>query len=129
MTKSDMESLDAFHRKQLKQVWKITWKQKVTNEKLYRISKTKPLSKEIAKARWKLFGHVLRLHNETPAQRSVKYYFENNENRKKFRGRPRATIVTTLDRDISDVYDLNKEIINIKKLKNYNDIEQLQGIA
>ena len=71
MTKSDMESLDAFHRKQLKQVWKITWKQKVTNEKLYRISKTKPLSKEIAKASCKLFGHVLRLHNATAVQRNI----------------------------------------------------------
>lgn len=96
MTKKDMESLDAFHRKQLKKLWKINWKQKITNEQLYRMSKTIPLSKQIAKARWKLFGHVLRLNIETPAQKSIKYYFENNENQKKFRARPRTTIVTTL---------------------------------
>ena len=129
LTKKDMESLDAFHRKQLKKIWKIKWKQKITNKNLYEMSNAKPLSYEIARQRWKLFGHILRIHKETPAQRSMKYYFENHENLKKFQGRQRETIVTTLDRDIEMAYGLNAEMMKIRKLRSYRDIETLQEMA
>ena len=51
------------------------------------------------KVRWKLFGHTLRMDKETPARKAMKFYFEKTE-AKKYRGRKRATIVTTLNRDI-----------------------------
>ena len=36
----------------------------------------------------------------TPARRAMKYFFEKRAN-KKFKGRKRATIITTINRDIS----------------------------
>ena len=88
ITKSQSESIDAFHRKQLRKIWKINWKNKISNEKLYKMSEARPLSHDIVISRWKLFGHVLRMDEDTPAQKSMKYFFENYEKRKIFRGRP-----------------------------------------
>ena len=34
ITKSQSESIDAFHRKQLRKIWKINWKNKISNEKI-----------------------------------------------------------------------------------------------
>ena len=129
MTKTDSESIDAFHRQQLRKIWKITWKDKISNNKLYEMSKAKPLSYEIAKSRWRLFGHILRLKSDTPAQKSMSYYFENHENRKKYRGRPRETIITTLEKDIKNANILDPVLMPLNKLNEYKDIENLQYIA
>ena len=46
-----------------------------------------------------LLGHIFRLPPDCPARKPVKYYFEERSN-KKFNGRKRTTIVTTLNDDI-----------------------------
>ena len=48
LTKSQSESIDAFHRKQLRKIWKIDWTNKISNEKLYKTSEVRPLSHGIA---------------------------------------------------------------------------------
>ena len=50
----------------------------------------------------KLLGHTLRMNVNTPAQKAMQYYFENNKQSKQFRGRPRTTIATVLNRDIKE---------------------------
>ena len=47
-----------------------------------------------------MFGYVLRLNENTPARKAMKWCFQVPVGCKKFRGRKRATIVTTLNRDI-----------------------------
>ena len=47
-----------------------------------------------------MLGHTLRMPPNTPARRAMKYFFEKRTN-KKFSGRKRATIITTINRDIS----------------------------
>ena len=37
LTKNERESMNAFHRRQLRLVWKFNWKMKVRNTKLYEI--------------------------------------------------------------------------------------------
>ena len=44
-------------------------------------------------------GHILRLNEQCPANNAMKFYFEET-NAKNYRGRPRTTIVTTLNNDI-----------------------------
>ena len=46
------------------------------------MSKAKPLSYEIAKSRWRLFGHILRLKLDTPAQKSMSYELLFRKSRK-----------------------------------------------
>ena len=105
MSVSDEDKMDSFHRKQLKHVLNIHYPNKITSKQLYKITNTQPISPDIAKARWKMFGHVLRMHKDTPARRAMKFYFEERPE-KKFRGRKRTTIVTTLNRDIANTRKL-----------------------
>ena len=58
------------------------------------------------------------MHKDTPARRAMKFFFEK-ENIKKFRGRKRSTIVTTINNDIKrtkkkypnfDLNEINSEL-------------------
>ena len=71
---------------------------KISNNKLYKIIGTKPLSTTITETRWKLLGHILRLPTDCPERKAMRYYFEERAN-KIFRGR-RTTKVSTLNEDI-----------------------------
>ena len=101
VSKDDQRKLNSFHRKQLRQVIGIQcqWPHKISNEKLYNITGTKPISIVITERRWKLLCHILRLSHECPARKAMRYYFEERT-QKVFRGRRRTTIVTTLSEDI-----------------------------
>ena len=55
-----------------------------------------------------MFGHPLRMNENTPARKAMKWFFEAPPvNVKKFRGRKRATIITTLNRDIESTKQIN----------------------
>ena len=70
---------------------------KITNNKLYQVTETEPLSMTITERRWKLLAHILRLPVDCPARKAMRYYFEERTN-KKFVGR--TTIATTINEDI-----------------------------
>ena len=70
------------------------------SKNVYRLTKQKPISIEITERRWEMLGHVLRMLNDTPARKAMKFFFETRESTTKFRGRKRASIVTTINRDI-----------------------------
>ena len=99
VSKNDQRKLNSFHRRQLRKVIGIQWSHKISNNKLYKITGTKPLSITTTERRWKLLGHILRLPAECPARKAMRYYFEERTN-KIFRARRRTTIVSTLNEDI-----------------------------
>ena len=100
LSNADERNLNSFHRKQLRKVLGIKWPHTITNDKLYKLTNTEKLSNTIAARRWKLLGHILRLHPNTPARKSMMYYFEERKTSKKFLGRPRTTLVSTINKDI-----------------------------
>ena len=100
LTQNDEKDIDSFHRRQLRQVIGVKYPLRMRNQKVYKVTKSRPLSVDITHSRWKMFGHALRLHENTPARKAMKYFFQVPKEGKKFRGRKRATIVTTLNRDI-----------------------------
>ena len=100
LTKEDEKNLDSFHRKQLRIVLGVFYPNRIRCEKLYKVTKSRPITIDITRARWKMFGHVLRMNEKTPARKAMKYFFQDPQGTPKFRGRKRATIVTTLNRDI-----------------------------
>ena len=53
-------------------------------------------------ARWRLFGHVLRMPRDTPAQQAIDYYFADTGDAT-FRGRPRTSLPTALSADLRRV--------------------------
>ena len=81
--------MDAYHRTQLKTIWK---RKRMKNRQVYQLSKAKQTTQEIKEQRWRMFGHTLRLHHQTPAQKAMTYYFEEEPQKKKFKGRPRTTL-------------------------------------
>ena len=77
----------------------VQWPYKTSNNKLYKITGTKPLSITITERRWKLLGHILRLPTNCPARKAMRYYFEGRTN-KNFRRKRRTATVSTLNEDI-----------------------------
>ena len=80
--------------------------------------------------KWKLFGHVLRSHPETPAQKAMNYYFEKSGS-KKFRGRPVVSLPVSLHGDIIKLkkHKKFKNKYSITQLKSTNDLESLRLLA
>ena len=106
LRKTDERNLDSLHRKQLRQVVAIKWPHRISNRNLYRITGYQEISKTIAERRWKLLSHILRLNADTPARKSMRYYFEQRTS-KKFLGRDRTTIVTTINHNIKRTKEKN----------------------
>ena len=127
ISKKDEESLDAFHRSQLRYLLGKKFPSVISNENLYIRCGAYPVSLFILKARWKLFGHILRLDRKCPANAAMDFYFELT-NDKKFRGRPRTTLVTTLQSDIKKTLEKIPSF-PIKCLKNADDLECVRTIA
>ena len=101
MSISDEDRIDSFHRQQLRHILNIKHPNRIRTKHLYKTTKAHTISADIVKQRWKLFGHTLRMDKETPARKAMKFFFEKRSE-KKFRGRKRTTIVTTLNRDIKN---------------------------
>ena len=53
----------------MRRTFNINWTDKVTNAQLYNTYKVKPWIKE-GRLRW--YGHLLRLHEDTPARKALK---------------------------------------------------------
>ena len=64
----------------------------------------------------------------TPAQTAMEFYYQTAKEDKKFSGRQRITIATTIENEIKEA---NKNIIDfpIKKLETGEDLEQLRELA
>ena len=59
----------------LRRVLGINWSDRVTNIDLYARCKVLPASIQSLNARWRLFGHTLRMKEDTPARLAMAYYF------------------------------------------------------
>ena len=111
MTQAESDALNAFHRKQIRTVFKNS---RLKNTQVYELSSSVPLSQEIRRARWQLFGHTLRMDITSPAQQAMRSYFANTK-QKQFRGKPRTTIATTLNAEIkAAAAALNQEYTQVR---------------
>ena len=125
LTKDDEKNLDSFHRRQLRQVLGVFYPHKIRNNEHYKATRARPISIDITKARWKMFVHPLRLDENTPARKAMKWFFQVPEGVRKFRGRKRATIVTTLNRDIERVKKINQNFV-LPCLKSELDLRNIR---
>ncbi|MEE8289617.1 MAG: reverse transcriptase domain-containing protein [Nitrosomonadaceae bacterium] len=128
LRKVDEDQLDSFHRRLLRKICNIRWPNTISNHKLYRITKTKPLMVTITRARWRYLGHVLRMDAKSPPREAMKYYFNAPVDQKKFSGQRRATIFTTLQRDISNTKHKFPHF-QIHTLQSSADLDAIQTLA
>ena len=84
-----------YHRRHLRQFIVVHWPNRISNVALYHRCQSRSISESIITARWRLFGHVLRLPRDAPAQRAIDHYFADTE-AATFRGRPRTSLPTSL---------------------------------
>ena len=126
LTKSEMESLNAHHRKQLRQIWN---RKKMKNDEVYTLSKVRPISEDIREARWRMFGHSLRLHHDTPAQKAMEYYFTRELKLMKFQGKPRTTLPIILNYDLKEVNKTHIGTLELTKFETLDDLNKARSIA
>ncbi|KAE9335811.1 hypothetical protein PF008_g13319 [Phytophthora fragariae] len=98
LTKGGVLGLESFHRRQLRQVLGIRHPRRISNAALYKRCNARPLRYRITKARWVLFGQVLRGSDRNPAFMQMARYFDSSTEGG-WRGRPRTTLPTLLDQN------------------------------
>ena len=93
----------------------LTWKQKVTNKNLYAMCGLKPASVQVVNARWRLYGHVLRMNEDVPARQAMALYFDGKE----FKGRQGnfCSIASVLSDDYKKAFG-----VSIKTKQEYESI-------
>ncbi|KAI8485272.1 hypothetical protein Bbelb_370190 [Branchiostoma belcheri] len=96
-----IEKLDTCHRKHLRAITGLQWpKSRVTNGTLYKVCDTEPLSVKVEKLRWSLFGHILRMPQDTPAQKALEFSFLSPKRYKARRGRHCINLLSLLKGDL-----------------------------
>jgi len=94
------DKLDRCQRKMLRRVLGLKWSDKVTNNDLYARCDISPASVQVINSRWRLFGHTLRLHEDSPARKAMAFYFEKDS---PGRQGNRVTIASALSNDYKSV--------------------------
>ena len=110
------DSIDSFHRRQLRYALGIKYPRVITNQQLYDVTKCEPWSVVTERRRLSWLGHLMRLNPETPARQSFKV--------KRKPGRPPMTWITTIQQDLSkrDIHINLRDMSAIEKLESmYHD--------
>ena len=81
-----------------------------------------PLSEKIQKRRLQLFGHILRLHPDTPAQKALDYFVTPG---KRPVGHPKDTWLALITKDLTKTIKQYK----IKTPFNKSSLETLKNLA
>ena len=76
-----------------------------------------------------MFGHALRLHIQTPAQKAMEYYFTEEKSYKKFKGRQRMTLPAVLNNDIKELNSKHPGEIELVKFETIEDLQIARNIA
>ena len=122
--KKALDSVDILQRKHLRQILKIFWPNVISNENLYKRCKVRPLTERIAEARWKMFGHVLRSGESTPAYLSFRFAcLTCKDDYKGRRGAHRTNLFDVLIKDL-----IKRKLISNKVLK-LTDFDNLVHMA
>jgi hypothetical protein len=119
---SVIKKIEVFHRKQLRRVLGVRWPFKISNKALYEKCGANPLGLAIRRFRWNLFGHVLRLSLDTPAQMAMDYYCNTKEDTKS-RGRAVVTLPVLLFNEYHHYKCFKKSESKSKKPSTYKQKE------
>ena len=134
LTKEQTNSLDTFHRRQLRRLLGIFWSDKISNNDLYARCHCRPLSEITKHRRLTFLGHILRRDRNIPANLAINNFFNHTES-KKYRGRVPTNIATTTTSDIetsisvTSPTDHNYHKGTLLKLNGQSDINQLVEVA
>ena len=100
LTKTLSDSIDAFHRRQLRYTIGIVYPRVISNSKLYKLTKAEPWSRTKERLRHSWIGHLMRLDPEVPARKALTEGLKPSIRK---RGRPRTTCISKMQQDISNL--------------------------
>lgn len=123
-----LNKIDVFHRKHLRKIVGIRWPQRISNDELYKLCNTEPLSINITRLRWQLFGHILRLHPKTPAQIAMDYYVMKPSSKVK-NGRAKITLPVTLFNEYHNFKQSQKKKKSTYRQENTTALRELRKVA
>ena len=92
--------LDVFHRRCLRAILGISWRDQVTNEEVMRRAGMERLQEIVTIRRRKMAGHVLRMERGRPAHTAM--YWVPEDGRRK-RGMPKKTWRSTFKEDLEEM--------------------------
>ena len=122
LTPTQEKNIDSFHRRLLRAALNIRYPKKISNEDLYIVTKEKPWSEKIKRRRLNLLGHILRLHDDTPAKRAIQEYLKPH---RRPVGKPPLTWITLIMKDTTAIREEN----NISKDFTETTLKQLSELA
>ena len=119
LTYTKEKLIDAFHRRLLRISINVRYPKIINSTKLYTLTQQTPLSDRIRIRRLSLLGHILRLHPDTPVQKSIQYYLTPH---KRPVGRPVLTWIALVSKDLQNTFRFHKiktplTSISLNKLK------------
>ena len=89
LTKAQVSSLSAFHRRHLRSILGVRWPEKISNRDLYLRTKQTDIVHHVNQSRLRLLGHCLRMSPESPPQQALELY--NDTSPRGRLGRPKTT--------------------------------------
>ena len=123
LTSTLADKLDRAHRQMLRRVIGIKWSDRVSNIDLYARCKVLPASLQSMNARWRLFGHTLRMKEDTPARLAMAYYFVHDHEGR--RGNY-TTIASKLSSELkvvtSDVLSSQRDLDLLSEVAQHRDL-------
>ncbi|KAI8514412.1 hypothetical protein Bbelb_087360 [Branchiostoma belcheri] len=105
LTEQVASKIDRWHRKQLRRLAGYYYPNYISNSKLYKKCKASPLHNEVHRRRWTLFGHILRMPLDSPAQKALNIAFSKKLTPR--RGRPRGGLLDCLVDDVKLYFHQN----------------------
>ena len=120
-TQKELHKLDVTQRKHLRSIIGMQWpKAVISNEALYKRCELTPLSSRVESARWRMFGHILRSDENTPAQLALHFAVNADATMKGRVGRHQNNLFRILKNDLK-----NRDIL----LNCTDDLENLKVLA
>ncbi|KAI8514759.1 E3 ubiquitin-protein ligase ubr1 [Branchiostoma belcheri] len=105
LTEQVASKIDRWHRKQLRRLAGYYYPNCISNSKHYKKCKASPLHNEVHRRRWTLFGHILRMPLDSPAQKALNIALSKKLTPR--RGRPRGGLLDCLVDDVKLYFHQN----------------------
>ena len=86
-TEGDKKKLDSFQNRCLRQLLRVRWPDKISNEELHRRTRTTKVSEAIKERKWKWIGHMIRMDDSRICTTALTWQAEG----KRRVGRPKIT--------------------------------------
>ena len=99
LTPTREKQINSFQRRQMRVAINIRHPKTMCLELLYELTNTEELSLAVKNRRLNFFGHVLRLHEETPVKRAINLAFQPY---KRPVGRPPLTWLSLIMKDLTN---------------------------